>query len=56
MLTAARHKGDGGTGLPPDSLIRTFEADISEGCLVPEMTIDEIGAGIYLTGRTQYSP
>jgi hypothetical protein len=56
MLAGARNKGDGGTGLPPDSLIRSFEGDISEACVFMEMAIDEIGAGLYVTGRTQYGP
>jgi hypothetical protein len=46
MLAGGRNKGDVDTGLPPDSLIRSFEGDVSEACVFMEMTIDEISAGI----------
>lgn len=60
MLAAARNKGDGGTGLPPDSLITSFELDVTEGCSVPAtadtQSVAETGASIYLIGREQYRP
>lgn len=49
MLTAARNKGDGGTGLPGDSLITEFQGAVTTACVVPTMSITEVGVGIYLT-------
>jgi len=57
MLTGARNRGDGGQGVPDDSLIRRFEVDVSEGCgPVATMTVAEAGASIYLIGQEQYRP
>lgn len=59
MLTGARNKGDGGTGLPTDELIRRFQGDVTEGCSVSTaqtMSVAETGAAIYLIGRSQYQP
>jgi hypothetical protein len=57
MLTGARNKGDGGQGLPPAPLIRTFMADVSEGCsATDDWSVAEVGASIYLIGRDLYRP
>lgn len=49
MLTGARNKGDGGRGLPPDSLISEFEAGVTNVCVEPTMTITDAAVGLYLT-------
>ena len=49
MLAGARNKGDGGTGLPSDSLINEFTSGVSTVCIVPTMSLAEAGAGLYLT-------
>ena len=57
MLTGARNKGDGGTGLPPDFLITRFEDDVPEGCsVIGTISVAVVGASIYLIGRAQYRP
>lgn len=56
MLTGARNKGDGGTGLPPDSLIRTFELGVTTACVIPSASVAEVGAGLYLTERARFRP
>jgi len=56
MLTGARNKGDGRTGLPPDSLVSTFRGGITTACVVDTMSIADVGAGLYLTERTRFAP
>ena len=56
MLTGARNKGDGGTGLPPDALIEQFQDGVTTACVVPTATVAEIGAGVYLTERETFRP
>jgi hypothetical protein len=58
ILTAARNKIDSGTGLPPGSLVTSFENDISQGCTaIPTETVTDVGFGIYhLTGHDTYKP
>lgn len=60
MLTGARNKGDGGSGLPPDSLIVRFQTDVSQGCSVPatadQLSVADAGAAVYLLGRDSYKP
>ena len=56
MLTGARNKGDGGTGLPPDSLIDEFEQGIGTACVIPTENIASIAAALYLTERSTFSP
>jgi hypothetical protein len=56
MLTGARNKGDGGTGLPPDSMIEEFEAGIDNVCVEPTMSLTGAGAGLYLTERSRFRP
>lgn len=57
MLTGARNKGDGGTGLPPAQLVESFRDDVSEGCSATgSSSVAEVGASIYMIGRDQYRP
>jgi hypothetical protein len=57
MLTGARNEGDGGTGLPPDSLILSFQSDVSEACTAQGSgSVAEVGASVYLIGRGTDSP
>jgi hypothetical protein len=56
MLTSARNKGDGGQGLPHDYLVDAFVAGIDTVCVVPEMSLAEAGAGLYLTERDRFRP
>lgn len=56
MLSSARDKGDGGTGVAPDALISDFESGITNVCVEPTMTLTDAGAGLYLTERTRYRP
>ena len=49
MLTGARNKGDGGTGLPADSMIDDFSVGISSVCVEPTMSITDAAVGLYLT-------
>lgn len=49
MLTGARNKGDGGTGLPSDALIEEFEGGITNVCVKPTMTLTDAAVGLYLT-------
>jgi hypothetical protein len=56
MLTGARNKGDGGTRLPPDSLISTFQSGVTNACAIDTMSITDVGAGLYLTERQRFRP
>lgn len=56
MLTGARNKGDGGTGLPPDSLITEFQSGVTTACVVPTMSLSDVGAGLYLTDHARFRP
>lgn len=57
MLTGARDKGDGGTGVAPDHLIHRFEAEMYDICPVaPHRPITDVAVGIYLTHRGKYAP
>ena len=49
ILTSARNKIDGGTGLPPDSMIDEFRSGITTVCVVPSMTLLEATYGLYTT-------
>jgi hypothetical protein len=49
MLAGARNKGDGGTGLPPDSMIDEFSSGISNVCVESTMAITDAAVGLYLT-------
>ncbi|MBC9226904.1 MULTISPECIES: hypothetical protein [Aeromicrobium] len=56
MLTGARNNGDGGTGLPADSLIEQFQAGMTTACVVPTVNLAEMSAMLYLTERQTFSP
>lgn len=56
MLTGARNKGDGGSGLPPDALISDFQAGVTNVCVIPTMTLTDAAVGLYLTDRDRYKP
>jgi len=56
MLTGARNKGDGGTGMPSDELVTTFMGGVDTACVVPTMTITDVAVGLYLTERTRFQP
>ncbi len=56
MLTGARNKGDGGQGLPPDSMVDEFMGGVTRACVIPEMSLAEVGAGLYLTERARFRP
>jgi hypothetical protein len=57
MLTGARNKGDGGEGgLPPDLLVDEFMGGITTACVMPDMSLAEVGAGLYLTERARFRP
>ncbi|MDA3805438.1 hypothetical protein PED38_11580 [Clavibacter sp. CT19] len=49
ILTSARNKIDGGTGLPSDSLITEFSAGITNVCIIPTMTLTDATYGLYTT-------
>lgn len=56
MLTGARNK-HGGSGLPPDSLIETFQSGISNVCTAEEsLGITDAAVGLYLTERARFAP
>ena len=58
ILTSGRNKIDGGSGLPPESLITSFRDDISEGCTadVPGLIITDVSYGVYTIGHDRYGP
>jgi len=49
ILTSARNKIDGGTGLPADSMIEDFAGGITTACVVPSMTLTDVTFGLYST-------
>lgn len=49
ILTAARNKIDGGTGLPSDSLIIEFQGGITTSCVIPKATLTDITYLLYNT-------
>ncbi|MBN9171540.1 MAG: hypothetical protein J0I50_06575, partial [Microbacterium sp.] len=55
MLTGARNKGDGGEGVPPDSLVDVFESGITTACIT-DGPITDIAVGLYLTERQRFAP
>lgn len=57
MLSGARDKGDGGSGVAPDRLIRKFEADMFDVCsIAPARPITDVAVAIYLGNRGKYAP
>lgn len=55
ILTSARDKIDGGTGVAPDDLIRRFESDITTGCVEPTVTLTDASYVIY-NSDSSYKP
>lgn len=53
ILTSARNKVDGGSGVPADGLITSFRDDITEGCSgdVPGLIITDVTYGVCLPGQ-----
>ncbi len=51
-------KVDGTEGvLPPDLMVESFAADLSEACEANnELTANEVGVTLYLTAKKQYGP
>lgn len=49
ILSAARDKIDGGTGVAPDELIDEFQSGITNVCIVPTMTLTDASYGLYTT-------
>ena len=56
MLSGARDKGDGGTGVAPDALIENFQGGVTRSCVMPTASLAEVGAGLYLTERDTFRP
>lgn len=56
MLTGARNKGDGGTGVPEDDLIDEFAAGVDSTCDAGASSLAEAGALTYLADRSHYRP
>lgn len=57
MLTAARVKGDGGDGMPSDSLVDDFRDDVGDACSAEgQVSVAEVGAMVYLVGRSTFAP
>lgn len=59
MLSAARDKRDGGSGVAPDDLIEQFQTDVTAVCTTnvgSREDIAEVGASVYLSGRSHYRP
>jgi hypothetical protein len=57
VLTAARNKIDGGSGVAPDSLINRFTDDISDGCSsgIKGLTISDVAILAY-SSSSRYLP
>lgn len=55
ILTSARDKIDGATGLPPDSLITEFQDGVTNVCVIPSMTLTDATYGLYTT-ETRFQP
>lgn len=57
MLVSMQGTGGGKEVLPDDSLINDFAADISTACKADlAQGITDIGATVYVVGRTKYGP
>jgi hypothetical protein len=56
MLSGARDKGDGGTGVAPDDLITEFQDGVTNACVIDTATLAETGASLYLTERERFRP
>ena len=55
ILTSARNKIDGGSGLPSDSLIDEFTDGLDNVCVIPSMTLTDASYGLYTT-EPRFSP
>ncbi|MDR6613603.1 hypothetical protein [Leifsonia sp. 1010] len=49
ILSSARDKLDGGTGVAPDDLIRQFQSGITNVCVIDSMTLTDASYGLYAT-------
>lgn len=56
MLTSARNKKDGGTGLPSDGKIEMFRRGITDSCVIDTANIAEVAVMHYLTERATFRP
>lgn len=56
ILASARNKIDGGTGLPPDDLIRDFQAAVTDSCMTPSWTITDASYVAYTDGAARFAP
>ena len=56
MLTGARNKGDGGTGVPGDDLVNEFKREVDNACTDPTASLATVGAEVYLAGRSMFRP
>lgn len=60
ILSAARDKIDGGSGVAPDSLIRSFEGEIDDACAKPQPapneTLTDVTLFIYQADHATYAP
>ncbi|MFJ6155760.1 hypothetical protein ACIQF8_20250 [Pseudarthrobacter sp. NPDC092184] len=55
ILTSGRNKVDKGTGMPPDSLIKDFQAATTDYCTIPSMTLTDATYAVYMDGK-KYRP
>jgi hypothetical protein len=60
ILSAARDKIDGGSGIAPDDLIRDFQADVDDACngapSADTETLTDVTYFIYHQEHTHYGP
>lgn len=54
MLVGARQQWGITDELPSDDLVDTFEDDLTDACVIPSMTIGDVGTGLALTERAKY--
>lgn len=54
MLTGARTKGDGISAMPSDALVTTFRDGLSYVCVDDNLTMTDMGAGLYQTERERF--
>jgi hypothetical protein len=55
MLTSAR-KVDGSNDLPSDDLVDTFRDGLTTACVIPEYTLSDMGAALYVTEKGRFAP
>ena len=60
ILSSARDKVDGGSGVAPDDLIRAFESEIDDACAPPQpdptATLTDVTLFIYQADHAQFGP